>query len=76
MLVVPDGTIDEELDEHDLLPDLPVIDEEKNVERALFIHCVNNDNVLSNEPHDDDNTDDLVDSESEIKKTTKLITIQ
>jgi hypothetical protein len=65
MLVVPDGTIDEELDEHDLLPDLPVVDEEENVERALFLYFVNNNNVLNTEPHDDDDTDDLVDSESD-----------
>jgi DDE superfamily endonuclease len=65
MLVVPDGTIDEKLDEHDLLPDLPVVDEEENVERALFLYFVNNNNVLNTEPHDDDDTDDLVDSESD-----------
>jgi DDE superfamily endonuclease len=61
MLVVPDGTIDDELDEYDLIPDLPVVDEEESVERALFFYFVNNNDLLNTEL-DDDDTDDLVKS--------------
>jgi hypothetical protein len=60
-LVVPDGTIDDGLDEHYLIPDLPVVNEEGSVERALFLYFVNNNDVLNTEL-DDDDTDDLVES--------------
>jgi hypothetical protein len=61
MLVVPDGTIDDELDEYDLIPDLPLVNEEESVERALFLYFVNNNDLLNTEL-DDDDTDDLVKS--------------
>jgi DDE superfamily endonuclease len=61
MLVVPDGTIDEQFDENVLIPDLPVVDEEVSVERALFLYFVNNNDVLNTELEDDD-TEDLVES--------------
>jgi hypothetical protein len=73
MLVVPDGTIGDELDENDLIPDLPVVNEEESVERELFLYFVNNNDVLNTEfdDDDDDDTDDLV--ESALKKLKKII---
>ena len=57
MLVVPDGTIEESLDENNLVPDLPVINEEESVERALFLYFVNNNDFLNTELDDNDETD-------------------
>ena len=64
MLVIPDGTIDEVLDEPDLLPDVHDVSEEESVERALFLYFVNNNDVINTDiDHDDDDTNELVESQ-------------
>ena len=55
MLVVPQGTLDEVLEDSVELPVVPIIEEVESVERALFLYFVNNNDVI------DDNFDDTTD---------------
>jgi hypothetical protein len=61
MLVTPDGTIDEQLDDNNSVPDLPDVDEKESIGRVLFLYFLNNNDVLNTELEDDDN-DDLIES--------------